>query len=155
MGGRMVFALMKYYPQRFSAFIIGGRHPFSGSDLANTLQQWLKKGMLYVVEQIETNFSPFPANMRERYLKNNVQAMLAAYPSIYREDLSSSLSQIDVPVLLYAGSKDSVVDQMQQTQPLLKNSQLELLADCDHAQAYWRGDVASQLIRNFIKKNFS
>lgn len=150
MGGRMVYALMHYYPERFHCFIAAGNHPYGGSDLLNDFKKWLERGMPYVVDKIETLFAPFPHNLRERYLANDPKAMLATY-ALPQEDFSEALSKITSAVLLYAGSKDAVVPQMREASKLLKDGELQLMPDFDHAQAYWRGDLAAKLIKGFLK----
>ncbi len=156
MGGRMVYALMYYYPERFNCFIAAGDDPYVGSDdLLNEFRKWLEKGMADVVDKIETLFAPFPKNLRERYLANDPKAMLATY-ALPQTDFSEALRKITAPVLLYAGSKDPIVPQMKEAAKLLKDGELQLMPDFDHAQAYWRGDLAGELIKEFLqRKGFS
>ncbi len=151
MGGKMVYALMHFYPERFNCFIAAGNHPYGQTDLGNEFKIWLEHGIEYTVKQIETKFAPFPRNLRERYLANDAQAMLAAYPTL-QEDLSYVLPKITVPVFLYAGSEDPVVPGMREAVKSLKNGELKLMQEFDHAQAYWRGDLAGELIKEFLGK---
>lgn len=152
MGGRMVYALMHYHPERFNCFIAAGSHPYSGdNDLLVEFKKWLQQGIQYTVDQIETLFAPFPGNLRDRYLKNDPEAMLAKY-ALPQLDLSDTLRKVQTPVLLYAGSEDPVVPKMQEAAKLLKDGELQLMPGFDHGQAYWRGDLAGSLIKDFLKR---
>ena len=67
MGGRTTFTLMKYFPARFTAFIIGGAHPYGSNNLLDSLRKQLPKGMTSLVEQTEKVLGPFPEKVRENY----------------------------------------------------------------------------------------
>lgn len=151
MGGRMVYALMKYYPERFSCFIAAGMQPFGfgQSELGKNFRDWLKQGMEYTVDQIEKQFGLFPANLRERYLQNDPKAMLATY-ALPQEDISTAPEKIQVPIFLYAGSEDPIVPKMKEAYQLCHNAKIHLIEGFDHGQAYWCGDIASEIIKSFL-----
>ena len=150
MGGRTVFGLMKYYPNRFKKFIIGGAHPFSSTKLITSLQAMLPKGMSYVVEQSEKIFGPYPEKIRESYLKNDVKALITSYSQPWI-DMSNCLSKINIPCLFYTGSKDPLTPKIKQCYELMQGAQLQILENFDHAQAYWQAKIISTLIIDFLK----
>lgn len=76
--------------------------------------------------------------------------MIAAYP-FFEVDLSSGLSKPMVPTLLYAGSKDPVVEQLKIAVKELKNGEFKILDGLDHGEVYWGGDLGAKLIKSFLK----
>lgn len=149
MGGRTAFALMKYQPQRFGSFIIGGTHPYGASRLLSALQSQLACGIAHVVKQAEKAFGVFPAKVKESYLKNDVQAMLAA-STLAWPNTADCLESITVPCLLFAGGKDPITMQLKQCAQQLKNSQLHIFDDLNHLQVYWQSELIVPFLRQIL-----
>jgi len=150
MGGRIAFALMQHYPERFDAFIIGGMHPYGSTGLRDNIADWLEKGMPYFVDEFEKVFGRFPAKTRARYLQNDAEALLIAstYPW---PDLSEALRHINVPCLLYAGENDGVAPKIHQCADSLKYVDVKILPGMDHCQPFWNGDVSVKIIDGFLQ----
>jgi len=150
MGGRFAFALMKYYPERFKGFIVGGMNPYGGSDARDFFKEWLIKGMPYVVQQIEKIFGPFPGNIRNRYLQNDTQAMLLASSCVW-PDTSDVLTKITVPCLLYGAENDSLISELKLEKNLSSYCELRILKNVNHCQAFWDSKISVQLINDFFE----
>lgn len=151
MGGRAAFALLKYYPHKFSGFIIGGMHPYGDTDLRSAFTTWLReKGVEYFVEQIEKEFGVFPALIGARYLQNEKEAL---YANISYEwpDISDVLPKITAQCLLYAGEKDPVAAQMKECAKLIPNCEMHILKGIDHCQAFWDSRISVNIINDFFK----
>jgi pimeloyl-ACP methyl ester carboxylesterase len=152
MGGRVGYELATTpeYARHFKAFIINGMGS-STLDIVVEFSKWAQSGgMPYVVEQME-NFmaEPFPAEVKETFLRNDPKAYDAAnrnpWPSI-----TDRLPDIDKPVLLICGEKADELKDMKATTALIPNAKLEILPGLDHAQAYWYGPRVAPLIKTFI-----
>ena len=152
MGGRMLFALMHYYPERFSAYIAGGMHPFAEyADVKLNIQAWLRHGMAAAVADFEANDAPFPASLRERYLRNDPTAMQAVYCNP-APDFSQALAAIQEPVLLYCGSEEPYLEEIKRAATLLHQGEFKEMAGLSHSQTYWEGALVAALIKAFLQQ---
>lgn len=160
-GGSLGFVLANLYPKRFKSFIIGSAHPY-GSSEPNGCNLFPKEfrdlmaqgGMQAFVNIVEKQFlkKPFRAGVRERYLQNNPQAMIAANTPEW-PNRSTCLGHINVPVLLYAGALDPVAElQSKIKEKIHSNVEIVILPDTDHADAYWQSEKTAPLIKRFIEK---
>lgn len=153
MGAITVYSLMHHFPERFIAYCVGGNHPYGTSpEFISWLNDWLSNGIDNALEVFEKDGEVFPAGLRERYLQNDPEVMLAVYnqPSF---DFSTSLSKISVPTLLYCGEKDPYLHGMECAAKLLSKGELRILKGLTHAQSYWQGVVASEEIKRFLAKH--
>lgn len=64
MGGRHAFALMHYFPEYFTSFVIGGAHPYTVNKLLNSYTNLLKQGLPKLMESFEKNFGQFPLEVK-------------------------------------------------------------------------------------------
>lgn len=152
MGGRIVYALMHYYPARFTAYCVGGMHPYLDDiGMGRRISDWLSQGMSHAADTIEQTYAPFPKNLRARYIKNDLLAMRAVYaePS---PDFSTALSQVTAPILLYCGSTDEYRSKMENAAKLLKNGELKIMVGLDHCETYWQGEIVCKYIKDFLRR---
>ena len=150
MGGRISFALMYYFPERFTHFIIGGANPYSPTGLMESMKNLLANGITDLVTETEKALGRFPEKVRTNYLENDKNALIAAY-SIDWFDLSECLNRISVPCLFYVGSKDPIASKIFQYANLIQNSQVKILSGLNHLQVYWQAPLVTDLIFQFIK----
>ena len=161
-GGSLGFVLASLYPNRFLSFILGMAHAYgSTKEPSNIFSAEIKKlltelSMEQVVEHYEFLLGRrFPVGVRENFINNNAKALIAAN-TITWPDYSSFLSQIKVPVLLYAGELE------QQLLPSIKAC-CDQIPDCTfkiipgktHAEVYWDGQEIAPLLIHFLKEKFS
>lgn len=159
-GGSLGFVLTELYPDRFVSFIIGSAHPYGdtqpigcnlfGPEFRELLAQ---EGIAGFVTAMEERYlgRRFHEGVRVNYLQNDPQALISANTPEWR-DRSSTLSNITVPVLLFAGDQDPVSEYQAEIASHIPNCQVEILKDTDHAEAYWKGvELVAPLIARFLR----
>jgi len=150
MGGRMVYALMQYYPERFIAYCAGGMHPYlDKSEMGKNIRDWLSQGMEHAVDTFEQTYAPFPKNLRQRYLKNDPEAMRAAYAEP-APDFTEALKQIKSPVLLFCGETEEYRSEMEEVAKLIQNGEIQIIKGLDHCETYWQGEKVCEYIKRFL-----
>jgi pimeloyl-ACP methyl ester carboxylesterase len=161
-GGSLGFVLADLYPQRCLSFMIGSAHPYGSSEpigcnlfpkeFCNIM---VEKGMTAFVETVEKDFlhRPFRKGVRERYLENDPLAIAAANTPTW-PNRAECLARISVPVLLYAGDLDPVSKLQHEIASKIKNAEVAILPNTDHADAYWQSEKVTPIIKTFLEKHF-
>lgn len=152
MGGRIIYALMHYYPDRFSAYCVGGIHPYQDKlEMIHKIQDWLSQGMRNAVNTFEQIYAPFPKNLRTRYLKNDPDAMRAVYAKP-APDFTKALSEVTAPVLMYCGSKEDCRAEMERAAKLIQDGEIQIIEGFNHSETYWQGGLACEYIKDFLNR---
>ncbi|MFN8541040.1 MAG: alpha/beta hydrolase [Thermomicrobiales bacterium] len=113
LGGHIGFAAATYMPERFRAFIIGGSRPEARDP--EPLHKWAESLRNTGIEEFADGFERHMAAvapelrgpMRERKLTNDLEALAAVVIATGdAPSFSESLSELSVPMLLFAGDQD-------------------------------------------------
>lgn len=106
LGGWVGFGLARYAPERVHSLILGGAQPY-GQDMS-LYRQMLGQGLAASLKLIEqTAGISLPETVKQRFLQNDAQALLAAYWHD-RPDISTILPGMAMPCLLFSGEADSL-----------------------------------------------
>lgn len=133
LGGWVGFGLAKYAAERVHSLAVGGAHPYGQTmEIYRQLLRDDAEALLTRLEQI-AGFTA-PSEMRERFLRNDVEALRAAY-SDDRPDISDIIPTMTMPCLLFAGSEDELSDGIERCAQALPNGRYVELADLNHLQA--------------------
>lgn len=149
MGGRHAFALMQYYPDYFKSFVIGGAHPFTDNKLLNSYTKLLQQGLPKLVEVFEKNFGSFPSEVKRKFLKNDLNALLAInlLPLV---DFSEGLINYKGNILFIVGDKDPVLNYVKRAEKINENSKIYVIPDKNHMQLFFDAETMTSLLRNLI-----
>lgn len=160
MGGEIVFAAGVFAPDRFSALIIGGAHPYFGESfyvLAPIAEEaaLLRSGMDKWVDEYERLYGPLSATVRTQWLAGNGPA-LAAHVLAYADtpSLADRLPSITLPCLLYCGSEDddAGVDRVREAASAIPNATLVVLDGLGHVGAFRESATVVPHIRSFLEQ---
>lgn len=155
MGGRVAFGFAKYAPEMVRSLIIGGMSPFGSMpfDLNQRIKD-LKGGMEGSVLNYERQYGPLPINVRERILKNDHQALIAATTDTRDwQGLSEVLPEMTMPVFYYCGENDYFYEETVRATKLISNVKFISIPNANHQQAYVKKHLVLPQIVEFLKKN--
>jgi pimeloyl-ACP methyl ester carboxylesterase len=150
MGGRVAFGLGKYAPSRFLSMVIGGgSHKtqtrwFDRLIFPGAVETIARHGMAAFVAEWERRLgAPLPPAIRQTYLSNDAAAIAAYLRASDREpSFDDSLSNMNMPVLLFAGSADPErLAPSQIAAHRLKDGRLLVIPDADHLTTLARRDL--------------
>jgi pimeloyl-ACP methyl ester carboxylesterase len=151
MGGWIGFACAKWAPERFSAFVLGGQHPYAQT--MSGAREWLRvgeeRGAQAFIDLWEREVGPVRSAARERMRAYDFTAMLAAAQD--RESLETVLPEIRVPCLLFAGADDEVRGLAERAAAQIQNAKLVSLPDLNHAEVMARSDLVAPMVRGFLR----
>lgn len=157
-GGSLGFALANLYPERFLSFNIGNAHSYgSAAPGSNLFPEDLRKYMIAsgieeLVSYLERTLNlRLLSGLRENFLLNDPLAIAAANTPEW-PDYSEKFKENKVPMLIFGGEKDGVIDLIKKSAAIIPNSTLITIPNKDHAQMYWESDTVTPLIINFIKE---
>lgn len=152
MGGWIGFACARWAPDRFSAFLLGGQHPYPQT--MSGAREWLRVGKQQGPESFidlwEREVGPVLPAERERMRGFDFAAMLAAAKD--RESLESSLAGIRVPCLLFAGEEDEAAARAKQAATTIPGAQFVALPKLGHGQTMARLDLVVPAVLNFLQR---
>jgi pimeloyl-ACP methyl ester carboxylesterase len=152
MGGWIGFACATWAPERFSAFVLGGQHPYAQT--MSGAREWLRvgeeRGAQAFIDLWEREVGPLRPAEQERMRSFDFTAMLAAARD--RESLASALPKVRVPCLLFAGEKDDVHAQAEQAAAAIPNAQFVSLPGLGHGETMARLDLVVPLVREFLRR---
>ena len=157
-GGSVGFVLAHLYPKRFFSFMIGSAHPYGSKEPIGCniypktfLDRFVKDGAVKFVECMEKDFvgESFPKEVKANFLRNNSAVIVAANTPKW-PDYSSYLSDIVVPVMLFAGELDPVSRFLPDVASKIPDCIVNILKEKTHAQCYWDSDLIVPIIRDFI-----
>lgn len=156
-GGSLGYVLALNYSNRFYSFSIGSAHPYGSTREPSNLYP---KGFLeslasmqglvdIIAEALASENREFIPELKDTFLQNDLEALIAANKLSW-PDISSELSFIQAPVLLYAGDKDPVHQHVIEAAAGLNNVTLEILEQKTHVDVYWNGNEVAPLVLEFI-----
>lgn len=145
MGGRHAFGLMQYYPERFKSFIIGGAHPYKNNKLLQSYSQLLQQGLPKLIDVFEKNFGLFPPKIKENFLKNDEQALVAAN-ALPLVDYSAALASYSGSVTFIVGEKDPILRYVQRAQENTKGSKIFIISNNNHMQLFFKPKAMIDII---------
>lgn len=155
MGGRVAFGFAKYAPERVRSLIIGGMSPFGSMpfDLNQRIKD-LEGGMKGFVLNYERQYGSLPINVRERILKNDHQALIAATADTRDwQGLSEVLPEMTMPVFYFCGENDYFYEETVRATKLISNVKFISIPNANHQQAYVKKHLVLPQIVEFLKKN--
>jgi pimeloyl-ACP methyl ester carboxylesterase len=167
MGGWIGFGIAKYCPQHFHSIIIGGMHPYARMD-----QSWVKNLTVYQsafssdsvdttkkLALVEEWLGPTAAKMpkckeyAQRVLAaNDWQALIALASKDWGHGFGDALPAMTMPVLLFAGEKDSFYPGVRECAKYIPNATFISFPGIDHAELEFRRDLVLPHIASFLKK---
>ncbi|MEN6369134.1 MAG: alpha/beta hydrolase [Thermotogota bacterium] len=152
MGGWIGFACAKWAPERFSAFILGGQHPYAQT--MEGAREWLrvgeKDGARAFIDFWEREVRPLSAAEKERMRRYDFTAMVAAAQD--REGLEAILPGLHVPCLLFAGERDGVHALAEKAAAGIPNARFVSLPGLTHGETIERPDLVVPVVRNFLSR---
>ena len=158
-GGSLGYVLAALYPERFLSFSIGMAHAYGnnkepsnvhGDETKKLLAELPAEEFVQYYEKLLQR--RFPEGVRKTFLNNNPQALIAAN-TITWPDNSSSLSKLNVPVLIFAGEhEEQLVPHIKTTAALIPDCTIKILQGRDHAEVYWGGKEVSSIVIEFIDR---
>jgi len=152
MGGWIGFACAKHAPERFSAFILGGQHPYAQK--MDGAREWLRvgeeQGAQAFIDLWEREVGPLSPAERGRMRSYDFTAMRMAAQD--RESLESVLSRIRVPCLLFAGTRDEIYARAQCAAVVIPSAQFVPLDNLNHGETITRSDLVVPIVRRFLRE---
>jgi pimeloyl-ACP methyl ester carboxylesterase len=125
LGGRASIANLKYFPQYFNGFVIGGAPPYPLERMRPFFDKLYSTTMEDVVSSIESKIGSFPAVARKTFLDNDIIAMKCSFELVYA-DLTDAIDNLKVPCLFYAGEKDTAVENIIKCAQAISVAEFEL-----------------------------
>jgi pimeloyl-ACP methyl ester carboxylesterase len=150
MGGWIGFACAKVAPERFTAFILGGQHPYAQT--MSGAREWLRVGAELgaqaFIDLWEREVGPLRPAERDRMRSFDFVAMQAAAQD--RDSLESILAEIRVPCLLFAGGDDEVHALAERAALQIPAAEFVSLPGLHHGETMARVDLIVPLVRKFL-----
>ncbi|MGF1470204.1 MAG: alpha/beta fold hydrolase [Rubrobacteraceae bacterium] len=147
LGGWIGLGLTTYAPERLNSLIVGGAQPYGQS--MELFRQALGGGIVgwvAVAEQMAGSASPA---MKERLLGNDVEALRASLADD-RPDISDTLSDVEIPCLLYAGGADPICPLVEKCAEELPDATFFSMPGLNHIQAAIRSDLVLPHVTEFL-----
>lgn len=148
MGGMVALATTAYHPDRVSALIVNGAHPFA-EDLT-PLRAALKdhfEAWLGFLKQLVPDLSP---NSCQRIRANDLVAVQASIASD-RSDFSTALAKLDIPVLAIAGALDPHWERIRNFAELASGEFLSL-AGKNHVTAFLDAEMIVPAVDEILRR---
>ncbi|MCE7736954.1 MAG: alpha/beta fold hydrolase [Candidatus Heimdallarchaeota archaeon] len=155
MGGRVAFGFAKYSPDRVRSLIIGGMSPFGRIpiDMDQRIKD-LEGGMKASVINYEKQYGPLPNAVRERILKNDSKALIAATMDTRDwQGIAEVLPEMSMPVLYFCGENDLFYKETVRAAKLIPDVNFISIPDANHQQAYVKKHLILPQIIEFLEKN--
>ncbi len=151
MGALFGFALAHYYSPKVSSLVLGGNYPMKRPrGYFDERIAIFERGLDAVLEWQ----APQSARRREYLMKQDYQAFAAFLRAVNDYDIPiEELKKIKQPVLLFGGSLDPMLPNIQRAAAALPNSRLIVLDGLDHNQAFLRKSKIIKDIVDFLKEN--
>jgi pimeloyl-ACP methyl ester carboxylesterase len=155
MGGRIGFGMLKLAPDRLTAAVLGGMHPYERErSQYETRIESLSRGMeAFIAEREAQTGSRTPEPRRSQLLENDSEALVAATRSNLRRDsLDDSLSAISTPTLIFCGTADQYHDGARRAAGEIPGAEFLALDGLDHWQAMQRSDLVLPQATDFLAR---
>jgi pimeloyl-ACP methyl ester carboxylesterase len=153
MGAWIGFACALYAPERFSAFILGGQHPYDQTmeGARELLRVGEEQGVQAFIDLWEHDIGPLRPAEQDRMRSYDFAAMRAAAQD--RDSLESVLPAIGVPCLLFAGTRDEVHPLAERGAAGIAGARFVSLPGLDHGETITRSDLVVPIVREFLKES--
>jgi len=152
MGGRVGFGLARVAPERLLSLVIGGITPFAAdpAKIDRRVATW-RKGLAAIEPAMARGYgAAWTPAMRERFLANDLEAMVAFLAGLKTFDCEDVLPAMIMPCLLYAGENDTVFyDDMRCCASRVPGARWISLPDLSHLEVYVRSDLIVPHLRAF------
>jgi pimeloyl-ACP methyl ester carboxylesterase len=161
MGGRVAYGLGLHAPERFDSFIIGGgtfsAEPdgFDRATFPGALQTIATDGIEPFLDRWRERLGmPLPPGVREMYLANDHQALVAYLRRTQREPShEAALARMTMPVLLFAGEHDTDrLDNSTVAATRLPDATLAVIPGENHASTIIRADKVLPHVMRFLAR---
>ena len=155
MGGRIGFGMLKLAPDRLTAAVLGGMHPYERErSQYETRIESLSKGMeAYVAEREAQLGSRMPEPRRGRQLANDAEALAAATRSNLQQDPPSDrLAAVSTPTLIFCGTADQYHDGARRVAGEIPGAEFLSLDGLDHGEAMQRSDLVLPRATEFLAR---
>ena len=145
------FLFARYYPERFKSYIFLTPGLLFDQLTDEDLKAAMLEGAKTYLEKLESLFGKFEKPfLRETFLANDGKALWASNSAEWF-DYKDYIQYIDKPSLIYTGSEEPINEELFELSQQLPNCQYEVMPGLAHAETYWRGDLAGQKIKAFVK----
>ena len=155
MGGRIGFGLVEHALDRFHSFTIGGM----GADVTNTDTppqtriDLLRQGMAAYVADAESKEGPMESGRKERLLRNDPEALIAATLAPKGTDgVAVLLPGLELPFLLYCGDADGFYPAAKATAEAIPGAVFVSLPGLNHGEVSRAGEQALPHVTKFLKE---
>ena len=147
MGGRVGFALAQRAPKRLHKLAIGGAHP--GNEDLTAFQGVDGTDSAAFIAAFEAMIGEALSPLAQEFVNANDLVALAASAQP-RPSLVSDLSQLDLPMLLFAGERDRRLAKIQACAQRLPQAQFEILTEVNHVEAIAQSHKVLPLLKTFF-----
>jgi pimeloyl-ACP methyl ester carboxylesterase len=162
MGGRIGFELSRYYPSRFSSYIIGGMTPYPrvseaqkqwSAGLSAMLRLGAEEGPEAVVSfQEKTLGRPATTEEKSRVLDNDYKALYALYQNLHGWSAEGDLLPgIKASCLLYAGERDAYYDGAKEAVKHIQHANFVSIPGLMHSEVFVRSDLILPHAERFLR----
>lgn len=153
MGGRICYGILRDAPERLKAMIIGGQHTGNIDEIADQVIASVAHGMDAMLDHLDGRGIHVPESQQIRIRAMDPPAVTAMSVGIKNEkDLGSDLTKVTIPCLLYAGSEDPWLPDVQATAEKILGCEFKVLEGLDHRQGAERADLVAPVVTEFISR---
>jgi pimeloyl-ACP methyl ester carboxylesterase len=161
MGGRVAYGLGLHAPERFESFVIGGGtfaptpDGFDRATFPGALNVLATEGVEAFLDRWRERLGmPLPPGVRDMYLANDTQAIVAYLRRTQREPShEAALARMTMPVLLFAGEHDTDrLDNSRIAAARLSDATLAVIPDENHASTILRADKVLPHVLRFLAR---
>ncbi|OLS31229.1 MAG: 3-oxoadipate enol-lactonase 2 [Candidatus Heimdallarchaeota archaeon AB_125] len=156
MGGHIGFGLTQYYPERFSAYILGGisPQPFDEEIIkkGDGLRDILKGGSERFLEYIESGGTEITDEVIEAISKFDFKALLAFWSADLIPEKEGYYRKVKAPIMMYVGEEDGWGHYPRNLEFVkeAKNVTLYSFPEVGH-ELHYNGDMVIPSVIEFLK----
>jgi len=156
MGGRTGLELAVIAPDRFRSFIIASATPGPRTDVGKKsdirrikMFQEGPKAVALAMDKLSPEMDPY----RKQAIEGDLKAYLAkTLSNIDRADITSELTDLKVPCLMYAGGSDPLAhDSALEAVHEIPSARFISLPGLKHMYTFGRTDIVFPMVREFLK----
>jgi len=148
MGGWIGFGMARHVPERLRSLIVGGADATPRKRESDPLltPEMMSKGTAAIPGLWD---APLPPALRERVLKNDMEAMRAS--RVDDPGYEDVLPTIDVPCLLLAGDTDPIYPTAKAHAAKIPNAKFVTISGQNHVGTFFRSDLMVSHIKQFLR----
>lgn len=157
MGGTIGLHLAARHPSRLTALIAGGAHAGAVAadpdEVAQEAEIFRTQGTAPFITWLERQ-GPLPPWFRTTMQGADQHALAALTTALAtREDITDTLAETSVPVLLLAGDREPRLPSIRYTAATTLSATLVELPNCSHLDTFLRTDLTLPAVRHFLAEN--